>query len=117
MAEYTCIVCPMSCRITVTEGADGELTITGNTCKRGENHARNEHTHPMRMLTSTVRVRGGSLPRLPVVSSKEVPKALLNQCRKEVAQAVAVAPITCGDVIIHDVCGTGADILASRSLD
>lgn len=93
------------------------MTITGNTCKRGENHARNEHTHPMRMLTSTVRGAGRFSAPLPVVSSKEVPKALLNQCLKEVAQAVAVAPITCGDVIIHDVCGTGADILASRSLD
>ena len=41
MKEYTCIVCPRSCRITVEE-KDGELVITGNTCKRGYEFAKNE---------------------------------------------------------------------------
>ena len=30
-AEYTCIVCPVSCRITVEETADG-LKVSGNVC-------------------------------------------------------------------------------------
>ena len=30
-----CIVCPASCHIQVETGADGELQISGNGCKRG----------------------------------------------------------------------------------
>ena len=36
MAEYTCIVCPLSCHLTVSEGQDGTISVSGNGCKRGE---------------------------------------------------------------------------------
>ncbi|MGI6004039.1 MAG: DUF1667 domain-containing protein [Christensenellales bacterium] len=111
---YTCIVCPVSCRISVREEG-GELTISGSTCKRGEDFARNEHVNPMRILTSTVKLEGGRFPRLPVISRGEIPKAKLRECLNEVYRITASAPVKCGDVLIENVCGTGVDIVASRS--
>ena len=60
MEEYTCIVCPNSCRITVSETKQG-LEIHGNQCVRGADFARKEHTEPMRMFTSTIQLEGGWL--------------------------------------------------------
>ena len=44
-AQFTCIVCPKSCAVTVTD-RDGELSISGYECKRGMDHARDEYLHP-----------------------------------------------------------------------
>lgn len=115
-AEYTCIVCPLSCRLRVEE-KDGQLLISGNTCKRGLDFGRAEHTAPARMLTSTVRIGGALFPRMPVVGTAEVPKARLMECLAAVYRTTVTAPVRCGEVILHDVCGTGVDIVASRSME
>ena len=116
MKEYTCIVCPTSCRITVEE-KNGELIITGNTCKRGEDFARDEYLCPKRMLTTTVKIEGGILPRLPVISSEEIPKEKLKECLSFLYGMKVKAPVTCGAVLAENVMSTGVQILASRSME
>ncbi len=113
--EYVCIVCPNSCRLTVTE-ENGEIKVTGNTCKRGLEHGIAEYTHPMRMLTSTVAVTGGLLSRLSVVSTDVVPKDKLNACLQDIYKVSVKAPVKCGDIIISNIQNTGVDIIASRSM-
>lgn len=113
--EYICIVCPSSCRLSVT-GEGGEISVTGNTCKRGLEHGISEFTNPQRMLTSTVAISGGSLPRLPVISTGELPKAKLREALDTVYAAKIKAPVKCGEVLIGNICGTGVDIVASRSM-
>jgi len=114
---YTCIVCPVSCRVTITENEKGEFTVEGNTCKRGEKFAYNEHTDPRRMLTSTVKIEGGELPRLPVISNAEVPKRELKECLELLYGMEVKAPVKCGDVVMSDIRGLGVDIVASRSME
>lgn len=113
--SYTCIVCPQSCKVSVEE-VESALYITGATCKRGEEFARNEHTNPKRMLTSTVKVKNGVLPRLPVVTAQEIPKSMLYQCLNIVYKTTVTAPVTCGDVIVKDIGDTGVDLVASRNI-
>jgi CxxC motif-containing protein len=113
--QFVCTVCPSSCRLTVHE-ENGNIIVEGNGCKRGVEHGISEYTNPMRMLTSTVVITGGTLPRLPVISTGEVPKAKLNDCLKLLYGIAISAPIYCGDVIIKDICGTGTDVVASRSM-
>ena len=115
MAEYTCIICPNSCRITVAEGADG-LVITGHKCKRGITFATNEHTTPTRMLTSTVKIDGARMKRLPVATTGEVPKAKLFACQSALMSLLVRAPVKCGDVVLRDICGTGIDAIATRTM-
>ncbi len=51
--KIICVACPRGCPVTVTMEDDGTITsITGNTCKRGDEYARAEVTHPERSLTS-----------------------------------------------------------------
>lgn len=113
--EFVCIVCPSSCRLTVSDEG-GEITVRGNGCKRGVEHGISEFTNPMRMLTSTVAIEGGTLPRLPVAATGEVPKSRLRECLAAVYAVCACAPVRAGDVIIKNICGTGVDVVAARSM-
>ena len=72
----TCIVCPQGCPIEVWEDK-GEIQVTGNTCKRGYEYALEEYKAPKRILTSTIRVKGGVLPVIPVRSNVPIPKEKL----------------------------------------
>ena len=45
--ELTCIGCPMGCPLTVTMEAGEVISVTGNTCKRGDVYARKEVTNPV----------------------------------------------------------------------
>lgn len=113
--NVVCIVCPRSCRLSV-EQSEGKIEVKGYGCKRGLEHGISEYQKPMRMLTSTVKIKGGTLPRLPVIGTAEVPKQKLNECLKQVYALEASAPVRCGEVLIADICGTGIDIVASRSM-
>lgn len=115
--EMICIVCPMSCHLKV-ELDDGQriVGVTGNTCPRGDVYARKELTSPTRMLTSTVRVKGGLYPRLPVITSSDIPKEKLFAVMDALNKVQVTAPVAIGAIIISDVCGLGVDIVASRSM-
>lgn len=110
--QFTCVVCPKSCRILVTETAQG-LVATGHSCPRGEKHALAEFTRPMRMLTSTVILDGGRLPRIPVISTEEIPKDLLAECMKYLYSVHVQAPVAGGQIIVKNICGTQVDIVAA----
>ena len=56
--NLTCISCPMGCQITVEMDGKEVMSVTGNTCKRGDVYARKEVTNPTRIVTSTVKVIG-----------------------------------------------------------
>ena len=113
--EITCTVCPMGCAITV-EGTETEVTsISGFTCKRGETYGRGEYLHPVRILTSTVKVAGTN-QLVPVRSDKPIPKELLMDCMAVIRKTAVSAPVARCDVIISDICGTGANIVATGEL-
>lgn len=113
--NIVCIVCPSSCRLTVEE-KDGDVVVSGYGCKRGLAHGKNEFANPMRMLTSTVKIEGGALSRLPVTTTGEVPKAKLRDCLAAVYCVSLTAPIQCGEVIISNICDTGVDVISSRTM-
>ncbi len=116
--ELTCIVCPMSCHLEVTLDDNGEIvSVTGNTCKRGDKYARTELTSPVRMLTSTVKLEGGLYKRLPVITSDNIPKGSMAEVMEAISKVEIVAPVKINDIIIEDVCGLGVNIIASRSME
>jgi CxxC motif-containing protein len=112
---YTCIVCPKSCCISVID--DGELSFEGYGCKKGAIHAKNEYLHPMRMLTTTVRVEGGAFSRLGVIGTVEVPKGQLRACLQEIYKITVKAPVTKDEIIVNDILGTGCDIVAAMTMN
>lgn len=114
--KYTCIVCPRSCGLVVEE-KDGTCTVSGNSCKRGEEYGLNEHLHPKRMVTTTVKLEGGNIRSLPVVSSGPVPKEKLPDCLDWLYTIKVEAPVHLHDVIVENILGTGVNVLAARDAE
>lgn len=113
--EMVCIVCPMGCRLNVQIN-DDETVVSGNKCPRGEIYAIKELTNPTRVITTTVKVEGGLLNRLPVKTKDAVPKGLIDECMNEINKVKVIAPVKVGDIIISNILNTGVDVVASRSM-
>ena len=117
VTTYLCIGCPLGCRLEVEEDAQGEVVeVRGFGCKRGDAYARQEHTAPQRMVTTTVAVCGAGWNRLPVRSNRPVPKAAVLDVCRSLRGLVVQAPVFMGQVIVANVLGTGADIVATRDM-
>lgn len=115
--NLTCISCPMGCSITV-EMKDGEvISVTGNTCKRGDIYARKEVTNPTRIVTSTVKVTGGRADMVSVKTKEDIPKGKIFDCVKALKGVEVAAPVHIGDVILTDVAGTGVDMIATKNVE
>ena len=113
--ELTCIRCPIGCQLTVD--VDGEnVSVTGNSCPRGAEYGKKEVTAPTRIVTSSVRVSGGELPLVSVKTASDIPKDRIMDVMAEIRQCETAAPVQTGDVLIRNVAGTGADIVATRSV-
>ena len=111
-----CINCPKGCHLSVEE-IDGEIKVTGNSCPRGVTYAVNEMTNSLRTLTTTVSIESENCHRLPVISSKPLPKGKLMDVMKQLKTTSVKAPVHMGDVIIENVLGLDSDIIASKSIE
>ena len=111
--EITCIVCPRGCRMTAH--IQGEtITVTGHTCPRGEKHAMDEILHPVRSLTSIVRVSNRPDTMVSVKSEDPVPKGEMFAIMEKIHTASVEAPVSIGQCIIDNVCGTR--IIATKEI-
>jgi len=111
-----CIVCPTGCEIDVIKEPDGEISFEGYSCNRGLEYAKQEFFAPKRILTTTIRVRNGFLPLVPVRVDKAILKEKLEDALQEIAVTEIEAPIKMGDVLIEDITGEDVNIIASRNL-
>lgn len=117
MRELICINCPLGCPLKVKLDGEGNvLSISGNTCRRGEEYGRKEVTAPARTVTSTVRVLGGQAPVVPVRTRSDIPKAKIFDCMEVIRAAAVKAPVHMGDVVVPGAAGTGVDIVATKDV-
>ena len=110
----TCIGCPMGCQLTAELQNGAVVSVSGNTCKRGEDYARKECVAPMRTVTGTVRLIDGRI--LPVRTAADVPKENVFDVAAAFNAVHPAAPLIIGDVVIADVCGTGVDVVVTKSV-
>lgn len=115
--EIICTVCPMGCHITVDGEGENINSVTGFTCKRGEQYARNEFCHPVRILTTTIRTDSDKNPLVPVRSENPIPKEKIMDCMKVINQVQAKAPVKVYDVLVENICDTGINIVATGALE
>ena len=116
MTEMICIACPLGCRLQVEERADGEICVTGNTCRRGVAYGKQEYTCPMRTVTSSVLVQGGERPLCAVKTAQPVPKAAITQVLEEIRKIRAQAPLKVGQVVVENIAQTGVALVATAEL-
>ena len=114
MTNLICITCPKGCHLTVDE--ENDYAVTGNSCPRGAEYARNELLHPVRMITSTVRVQGAAIPRLPVKTDKPLPKEKIFDCMQLINTLDVQAPVKVGQVLAANILGTDVNIVATKTL-
>ena len=114
--RLTCIGCPLGCALTVTLANDEVVSVTGNTCKRGDDYARKEVTHPTRIVTSTVLVEGGEIPMVSVKTQNDIPKEKIMDIMKEINALRVKAPVHIGDVLLENICGTGVNLIATKQV-
>ena len=107
-----CTVCPRGCLMEAVSGAS--ITVTGNTCPRGEQYAVAECTNPVRSLTAVVRVSNREDTMVSVKSAAPVPKGKLFEIMAALRAISVEAPVKIGDVILPDVCGT--NIVATKEI-
>ncbi len=114
--ELTCIGCPMGCPIEVELDQGKIVKITGFVCKKGELYAMKEVVDPRRVITSIVPVDGGTVGMVPVKTAGDIPKNRIKDCMEALKGLRVEAPVTSGQVIVANVCGTGIDLIATRTV-
>jgi len=116
--RYLCIGCPLGCRLEVDEDLEEHaiVEVRGFSCRRGKEYAIQEHTAPQRMVTTTVAIDNARWPRLPVRTSKPVPKEKVLDICRTLRTVRVCAPVASGDIIVRNILNTGADVIATRDM-
>jgi len=115
----TCILCPNGCELHVTwaeEPSPATVSVDGNLCPKGLTYAIDELTHPMRTLTTSVRVRDGVQRLASVKTTTTIPRDALPVVRSALRSIELRAPVAIGDVVLPDAAGTGVDVIVTRAV-
>lgn len=114
--KMICITCPMGCTLEVTHEGETLINVDGNTCARGEAFVKEELTDPRRMVATTVKVKGGLHPLVPVYTEAPFPKPKIFDLLKEIRKVEIDAPVEMEQVVLENPLGEGIDIVASRDM-
>ena len=106
--KLICIGCPLGCELCAVLERGEVISVTGNTCKRGDAYARKELVSPERTVTSTVKMSDGRM--LPVRTKTDIPKA------KVLKHVVVEAPVETGQIIVQDIAGTNVPVIATKKM-
>ena len=113
MKELTCIVCPRGCRLHV----DDDMNVTGNFCPRGKQYALSELTHPVRTITTSIRVDNRPYTLVSVKTSGPVPKDRIFDVMKEIDALKVSAPTRIGGIIKENILGLDVNIVITKNID
>ena len=140
-AEYTCIMCPNGCRITVQySNSDGETSsadpagpavsagqtagaaepviysLEGNLCPRGRSYVLQELTDPRRNIATSIAVVGGELPLTSVRLTMPIPKDRIFDAMAQIRRCKVTAPVKAGTVVIRDLLDLGCDVIVTKTV-
>lgn len=103
--EMICIVCPRGCAMTCQLQGQ-EVTVTGNSCPKGEEYAQNECLHPVRTVTATVRVDNRPDTMVSVKTETPVAKDQMAAVMDQLRKLQVSAPVAAGAVLAENICGS-----------
>lgn len=116
----TCITCPIGCEMTIESERKNLISVSGNTCKRGEKYAADEIQNPRRTVTSTIIISNVSSTAvtkfLPVKTSSPIAKDKIFEAMKIINNIKAVAPIKMDDVLYENFTENGINIVACKDV-
>ena len=118
--ELVCVVCPNGCQLMVEidDGAElGIKEVTGHTCDKGPEWAKQEIINPMRTIASNVEVANGDFPLVSVRTDAAIPLGKIMDVMKEIKGIRVDAPVKIGDHLIENPAGTECNIIATRHVN
>ena len=114
--ELICIGCPSGCHVILQVTEKGVIEgIAGNECKEGKEYVVAEFLDPIRVFTATIRTEEGTR-LLPVRTDKPVHRKHLMDFMRALAPMRISCPVAKGEVIIHNLRGTGANLVVTAPL-
>lgn len=114
--SFTCVSCPLGCVLEVSFADDGSIEkVTGHSCNRGLDYAKQEAVDPRRNISAVVFAQG-SLEPLSVKTAEPIPKAKIFDVMREIRALELAAPIEAGQVLIPNAADTGIAIVATKSI-
>jgi CxxC motif-containing protein len=115
ISEIICVTCPKGCTLRVKHEGKEVLEVMDG-CRRGKDYAICELNDPRRMVASTVKVKDGLHPLVPVYTRQAFPKPMIPELARALRQVEVKAPVKINQVVLADALGTGIDIVASRDM-
>lgn len=115
--KFICIRCPRGCEIITTLDGYSISKIEGNVCKMGIDYVENEVRDPRRIVTTTVKVKKGRFPLVPVWTEKAIPKEKISDLMKELRKIEIEAPIEIDRIILKDIFNTGVNVVTSGKVN
>jgi CxxC motif-containing protein len=112
--RLTCVLCPIGCELEVERAAGDGLGVRGNQCDKGLDFASEEILHPKRNLATSVPLKGTTSRMVSVRLSAPVPRDMIFPILDEISKLRPEPPVRRGHVLIPNVLGTGADVIATR---
>ena len=100
---FTCILCPNGCEIEVDYEGTTLHSVSGNLC-------------PKRNIATSVLVEGGELPLVSVRLTAPIPREEIFHVVEEIRRQCLTAPVYAGTVILPNVLGLGADVIATKTI-
>ena len=113
--DMVCIVRPNGCRLTV-ENNNGEISVAGAKCKRGEAFAKTELTCPTRSITSSVRTTVSDYPVVSVRTDGEIPKDKIFELIAILSKFTLDKKVPIGTILIKNVCGTEVNVITTTEM-
>lgn len=115
MQNFTCIVCPNGCSLTV-EKLENTWHVNGNKCKRGIDFAISEITDPKRSLCTTVKTTFKKLPRLPVRTDGEIPLKDVFAAMQVLNKIKIERLYHSGEVVVSNILDTGVNVISTSDM-
>ena len=109
----TCIICPKGCTLHA-EISGNSVTVSGNTCKKGQQYAVNECLHPVRTVTATIRVANRENTMVSVKTVSPIPKDNMLEVMTLLRNTTVQAPISAGQIALQDV--FGSDVVFTKTI-
>ena len=114
--NLTCIGCPLGCSLSVQIENEQVVSVSGNTCPRGDSYARKEVTNPTRIVTSTVRIAGANGGMVSCKTQEDIPKNMIFDVVNALKEVEVDPPVRIGDVLVENVAGTGVNVVATKNV-
>ena len=113
--QITCICCPKGCGVDIYS-LDTDYQVNNHQCIKGKDYVIMEMTNPTRFLTTTIAVNGNPSSRLAVRTNIPVPKSKVQDVVAATKKIEIKSPVYMGQILISQVAGTDADVIASSEV-